>query len=331
MAALVVQSRFAGLKIEDDDHPAIDNQKSKKTKTNSVKKLETPKKPKSMNVKNQTVTSKKRKNKPVEATTEQWEMWKQKDEEIVDGNFETQLQEAILLSKLDYEEKKDVYKQFKKEADLEKKLEDQSRPGNRKQKKKNVMSLEQFNEMVTNADEPNFMNVTTKSPLEDQKLVDKDTKFFDRVEDDTKNELLKDKIIARVRHQTVPDEVITRIQFAEALERKDKEILTLTQEVKSLKAELLTVKSRNKKLCNILGQGEMKDKAEILVEVERLRAVQSELTSELASLHTDLEKERSKNADPRAKDKKYPTKKKNIRFDVSSEAILSKEISSETL
>lgn len=47
----------------------------------------------------------------------------------------------------------------------------------------------------------------------------------------------------------------------------------------------------------------MKDKAEVLVEVERLRAVQAELTAELASLHTDLEKERSKHADPRAKDK----------------------------
>ena len=47
----------------------------------------------------------------------------------------------------------------------------------------------------------------------------------------------------------------------------------------------------------------MKDKAEVLVEVERLRAVQAELNAELASLHTDLEKERSKNADPRAKDK----------------------------
>lgn len=69
---------------------------------------------------------------------------------------------------------------------------------------------------------------------------------------------MKEKIIARVRHQTVPDEVITRIQFAEALERKDKEISALKQEVKSLKEELLTVKSRNKKLCNILGQGESK-------------------------------------------------------------------------
>lgn len=114
----------------------------------------------------------------------------------------------------------------------------------------------------------------------------------------------------------------------------------------------------------------------MLVEVERLRGVQAELTAELAALHTDLEKERSKNAqDPRTKDKvkgyfsyiyiinndssikfmisrvyifiikyfnllvillgiiffqKHPNKKKNIRFDVSSEAILSKESSSGT-
>lgn len=65
------------------------------------------------------------------------------------------LLQAILLSKLDYEEKKDVYKQLKKEADQVKKLEDLSRTGNKKQKKKNVMSLEQFNDMVSNNDEPN--------------------------------------------------------------------------------------------------------------------------------------------------------------------------------
>lgn len=47
----------------------------------------------------------------------------------------------------------------------------------------------------------------------------------------------------------------------------------------------------------------MKDKAEVLVEVERLQAVQTELNAELASLHSDLERERSKNADPRNKDK----------------------------
>lgn len=61
---------------------------------------------------------------------------------------------AILLSKLDYEEKKDVYKQIKKEADIEKKLNEQSsRTGNKKQKKKNVMSLDQFNDLMNAGEE----------------------------------------------------------------------------------------------------------------------------------------------------------------------------------
>lgn len=49
MAALVVQSRFAGLKIEDDDFPANDSQKVKKqSKINTVKKPEPPKKTKTV-------------------------------------------------------------------------------------------------------------------------------------------------------------------------------------------------------------------------------------------------------------------------------------------
>lgn len=102
------------------------------------------------------------------------------------------------------------------------------------------------------------MNATPIKTAEEHKPVDKDTKFFDRVQNETKNELLKEKIIERVRNQSIPDEVINRIQFAEALEKKDKEIMELKKEVLSLKEELLTVKSRNKKLCNILGQGESK-------------------------------------------------------------------------
>lgn len=92
---------------------------------------------------------------------------------------------------------------------------------------------------------------------EEAKPVPKDTEFFERIKDDTKNELLKDKIIDRVRNrQPVSDEIITRVHFADTLEKKDKEIAALRQEILTLKQELLTVKSRNKKLCNILGQGE---------------------------------------------------------------------------
>lgn len=69
--------------------------------------------------------------------------------------------------------------------------------------------------------------------------------------------MLKDKINDRVRHrQSLSDEVITRVNFIDTLEKKDKEIAVLRQEITTLKQELLTVKSRNKKLCNILGQGE---------------------------------------------------------------------------
>lgn len=103
----------------------------------------------------------------------------------------------------------------------------------------------------THQDEPPLNN----SP----KSVDKDQEFFDRMQHDARNEMLKEKINERVRNQKLqPDEVITRVQFADTLERKEKEITALKLEVTSLKQELLTVKSRNRKLCSILGQGESK-------------------------------------------------------------------------
>ncbi|XP_026325921.1 G kinase-anchoring protein 1-like isoform X2 [Hyposmocoma kahamanoa] len=300
MAALVVQSRFAGLKI-DDDYPSSETQKVKKTKPSTVKKPEPPKKTKNNNTKSQSA-GKKKKSKAPQETAEQWEQWKQKDEELVDGNYESELQQAILLSKLDYEQKKDVYKQFKKEAELEKKTVEKP---SKKQKKKNVMSLEQFNDMVNAGEEQRHNHHEESQPNNSPKSVDKSEEFFAKVRDDAKNEMLKEKINERVRNQkSIPDEVITRVQFADTLERKDKEIAALKLEVAGLKQELLTVKLRNRKLCSILGQGEMKDKAEVLVEVERLRGVQAELNTELAQLHTALQRERSRHADSRTKDKK---------------------------
>ncbi|XP_063627066.1 G kinase-anchoring protein 1-like [Cydia splendana] len=323
MAGLVVQSRFAGLMVEGEDY-CSDDQK-KKNKNNVAKKAEPAKKAKPVPAKTQ--VAKKKKPKQAAQTSNQWEQWKQKDEQLVDGNFEEELQQAILLSKLDFEEKKDVYQQIKKEAENTKKKEEAARTSTKKQKKKNVMSLDQFNDMVAGDESKTSQEDEKPTESKSEKPKD-DTEFFERVKSETKNELLKDKIIDRVKSQTrhhTPD--ISKAQFIDALEKKDKEIHALKEEVINLKKELLTVKSRNKKLCSILGQGEMKDKAEVLVEVERLRAVQDELTAEIESLHTDLEKERSKNGDPRAKDKKNNAKKKNIRFDVSAEALITKESS----
>lgn len=96
-----------------------------------------------------------------------------------------------------------------------------------------------------------------KNSTDDDKIPEKDTQFFERVKIETKDALIRNKIKERI-HNRLTDEVITKIQFNETLEKKDKEIESLKEEVLKLKQELLTVKSRNKKLCSILGQGESK-------------------------------------------------------------------------
>lgn len=63
---------------------------------------------------------------------------------LVDGTYEEDLQNAIMLSKLDYEEKKEFYQQSKKEESNEKSKE----INGKKNKKKKAMTLEQFNCMV---------------------------------------------------------------------------------------------------------------------------------------------------------------------------------------
>lgn len=60
--------------------------------------------------------------------------------QYVDENYEGELQEAILQSKLEFEQNKDCYDRVKKEMEAEKK---QAATGGKKKKSK-VMSLEEF-------------------------------------------------------------------------------------------------------------------------------------------------------------------------------------------
>ena len=53
-------------------------------------------------------------------------------------------------------------------------------------------------------------------------------------------------------------EAITIAQFEDTLEKRNKEITFLKEEVVKLREELHNVKTRNKKLCNILALGESK-------------------------------------------------------------------------
>merc|ERR1712212_1055810 len=82
--------------------------------------------------------------------------------------------------------------------------------------------------------------------------------------------------------------------YENIIDEKDKEIDKLNEVNEKLKEELAQVKKRNKQFCFILAQGEMKEKSEILLQVDELTNVKNELSEELADMHTQLEQERSK-------------------------------------
>lgn len=277
MAGILLQSRFAGLKIDDEDVRPTREVKQKKKVTNK----EAPKKPKA-NITTKPQNSngqKKKKNKTPSPKAQQ----KEGKEEYFDG--EEQLQQVLLLSKLDYEKN-----------DAEKKnIDTNSRP-KKSQNKKKVMCLEEFNVMY---DENNKLNGAVDELIKERR--------FNTDEESTQPHAkikIQEKCKEVCRRPQLSNEAIHRQQFEDALERKDKEISTLTEELETARKELETVKSRNYLLCSILSQGEMKDKVEVIIEVERLRSANSELTDEVSSLLTQLEREKSRNADPRAKDKK---------------------------
>ncbi|KAK2183492.1 hypothetical protein NP493_310g02025 [Ridgeia piscesae] len=120
-----------------------------------------------------------------------------------------------------------------------------------------------------------------------------DPLFFDKVQQDVENIVRKEIIQDEYRkHYHVENAQI--IHFQEEIAKRDTEIVMLKETAQKFEGELKQVKKRNQQLCHILGQGEMKDKTAILLELDDLKQVRDELTEEVRTLTTELEKERSK-------------------------------------
>lgn len=165
-------------------------------------------------------------------------------------------------------------------------------------------------------------------------LAEVDAEFFNRVEKETKEEITKgkEKDMLKARLNKIDDD-ITSVQLKVEIEKRDDIISQLKTDVHTLKEELTQVKERNKKLYQILSHGEskyyemqkstvllskfivynyfpVKDKASVLAEVAKLQEIRDELTSEVTSLHAQLEQERSKT---RTSSADVKTSKQNVR------------------
>ncbi|XP_028132071.1 G kinase-anchoring protein 1 isoform X2 [Diabrotica virgifera virgifera] len=279
----IVPSRFSCLKIEDDDFQPVVNKQTKKKADNKqlVKKAignAGNRKPVERQELSSNGASKKSKSK-AKHDSKQWEEWQKKDDEYINENFEQDLQSAIMQSRLDYENHKKNYA-----PDITSK--GQEKPS--KKKKTKTMSLDQFLEKDKSP---------TSKTEEKNKTPENDEKFFESVLNSAKEELRREKVEQnRKERSNNIEEVISLAQAQDKLQKEKEKNEQLQKELEESKKEITSVKKRNKTLCSMLSQGEMKDKATLLLDLEKMTTVKEELTEELARLHKLLEQERSKSS-----------------------------------
>uniref|UniRef100_A0A182VW34 Enn protein n=1 Tax=Anopheles minimus TaxID=112268 RepID=A0A182VW34_9DIPT len=286
----VVPSRFAGLKIEDDD----DGFRKPKQKSKSTANT----KPKSASVKStspQQQTSqqqtkkpkpKPQKNKPTNETLqkEQWSEWQQKDTELVEKSYVNDLEQALLLSKLDFEANKSKYNQLEKDS---KQLAG-------KDKKPKALSLQEFQDKVSK--ELNERQQQKKRQQEEAEY-NRNYTFFEQIDLETKQILSKEQLkmlFQQNRSMSSKAKESPKKDTSPAAEPSLSELDLLRVENLNLKEEITILRDRYKKVITMLKNGEMKEKTELMIEIEKLRKVQEDMTAEMTALYGQLEQAKSR-------------------------------------
>ncbi|XP_061874819.1 G kinase-anchoring protein 1 [Colius striatus] len=110
-------------------------------------------------------------------------------------------------------------------------------------------------------------------------------------------------------------------QLKHVLEKKDAEIEQLKNTVTQWEVKYKEVKARNGKLLKMMKEGEMKDKAEILQQIDESEVIKTELTVQVTALHAALEQERSKVKQLQAELRRYENGKKGKMHSESDQCI----------
>ncbi|XP_047236173.1 G kinase-anchoring protein 1 isoform X4 [Girardinichthys multiradiatus] len=132
--------------------------------------------------------------------------------------------------------------------------------------------------------------------------IGQEERFFNKVEDDVSRIIQREKRLEQyvnspgqevnISTEHEPDPRAEQLKYE--LEKKDQEIKKLKKTISEWEVKYKEVKARNAQLLKMLQQGEMKDKAEILLQVEEMLHIKEELSSQVTILHAALEQERSK-------------------------------------
>lgn len=257
----VEQSRFSALRIEDDEEEGgftVVKGKKGGNANGGSKQQQTNGAPAKEN------GPKKPKKKPSEEDVKRdLDVWKQKDEQFTDELFKEQLKKAMLESKQEFDQKKTTETTKSKPKQIK-------------------MSLDEF--------QKNFDSIArnTSAAKNEKSLEDQEKE----IEESVKKIMVHEKSAPGSKSETIEKHLY--LQLKAELEKKDEQMASLTAVIISLKDELAEVKRRNSKLANILAQGEIREKAELLSQLDELTAIKEELTERVTGLYQSLEQEKSK-------------------------------------
>ncbi|XP_074789263.1 G kinase-anchoring protein 1 isoform X1 [Athene noctua] len=256
---------------------------------------------------------------------ENWQEWRQRDEQLTSEMFEADLEKALLLSKLEYEEHKKEYETVESTSPHSKSV---NKKKNQQGKDKPLtVSLKDFQS------DSNIDNLAKKhEEMNSSQSSLHDGGFFNRLEDDVHRILEREKRRVQLTDYSETDNCTSHEQNQESvlkdgkterlkleLEKKDAEIEQLKNIITQWEAKYKEVKARNAQLLKMMREGEMKDKAEILLQVDESQIIKNELTVQVTILHTALEQERSKVKLLQAELTKYQRGKKEKRHSESDQ------------
>ncbi|NXG60075.1 GKAP1 protein, partial [Hemiprocne comata] len=197
---------------------------------------------------------------------ENWQEWRQRDEQLTSEMFEADLEKALLLSKLEYEEHRKEYENVENTSPQSKSL---NKKKNQQGKDKPLtVSLKDFQSDNNLAKKHEELN-SSHSSLHDRG-------FFNRLEDDVHRILEREKRRVQLTDYSETDNCISHEQnqackTAESvskdgkteqlkleLEKKDTEIEQLRNKITQWEAKYKEVQARNAQLLKMMQEGESK-------------------------------------------------------------------------
>ncbi|XP_019722641.1 G kinase-anchoring protein 1 isoform X2 [Hippocampus comes] len=234
-----------------------------------------------------------------------WQQWKQRDEQMTSEMYEADLEKALILSKLEYEQNKQGGSSSNHASSPKSRKDGGSGGGSKEKKKRNAQAKDKKTVSLQDFQaEGSAEHVNRRQEKEEAANsalgLGQEERFFNKLEDDVSRIIQREKKRKQYngRHEGdastehEPDPRAEQLKYE--LEKKDQEIRELKKTIAQWEVKYKEVKARNGQLLKMLQQGEMKDKAEILLQVEELLHIKEELSSQVTLLHAALEQERSK-------------------------------------